>query len=368
MTQQQLTEYNLGQSLDDLSNLDPRGYGVCRILYDAARQTHGEPLTLHSAKELVRIVRQDDFIYILTGFVLRPFKKAETDGIIGSLLFARALIRAFGAKPVLVCQEENVQAAHAIAAAIGIHSYNSIDEIRDLPLSVAVVPFTKNKATAEAQANTLIAQAKPAAVVSIEAPGANSLGEYHNATGLNMTELEAKLDVLFVRLQACGVPSFAIGDLGNEIGMGKIASQLARYIPYAGQGRCRCATTQNITGVKSDCTGGIAAATAADHLLTATVSDWGCYGLIAAIAFLKENLEIMHDAETEREACVAACRNGMIDMYGDLIPAIDGFGLAINTSIVTLMREHVREALKLRTTCKTWFEKVIALGYYEGKA
>ena len=31
MTQQELTVLNLGQSLDDLANLDPRGYGVSSL-------------------------------------------------------------------------------------------------------------------------------------------------------------------------------------------------------------------------------------------------------------------------------------------------------------------------------------------------
>jgi hypothetical protein len=55
----------------------------------------------------------------------------------------------------------------------------------------------------------------------------------------------------------------------------------------------------------------------------------------------------------------------MIDMYGDLIPAIDGCGLSINTSIVNLMRECVQSSIKLEETCATWFEKVIELGFYE---
>ena len=38
MTQKELTVLNLGQSLDDLANLDPRGYGVCKILHSAARK------------------------------------------------------------------------------------------------------------------------------------------------------------------------------------------------------------------------------------------------------------------------------------------------------------------------------------------
>ena len=41
MTQKELTIRNLGQSLDDLMNLDPRGYGVCKILYEASRRYTG---------------------------------------------------------------------------------------------------------------------------------------------------------------------------------------------------------------------------------------------------------------------------------------------------------------------------------------
>ena len=354
MTQQELTEYNLGQSLDDLANLDPRGYGICRILYDAAHKQAGEPLTMQCAKALVRTVKHGSFVYIITGFVLLPLKKAETDGMISAVLLARALVTACGAKPVLVCQEENLAAARAVAAVCGLHTYDTIDEIREMPIAMAVIPFTKESALAQRQADDLMAQAMPSAVVSVEAPGANALGEYHNAVGLNMTELEAKMDVLFAALQKQGVLNIAIGDLGNEIGMGAIAAQLEQYIPYAAPGGCECA-----------CKGGIAAATAADHLITATVSDWGCYGLIAALAFLYENIEVMHDAALEREACIAAVQNGLTDMRGWAIPSIDGFGLEINMPVVTLMRECVREALSLRETCKSWFEKTIELGYFE---
>ena len=40
MTQKELTDLNIGENLDTLANLDPRGYGVCRILYadDNARR------------------------------------------------------------------------------------------------------------------------------------------------------------------------------------------------------------------------------------------------------------------------------------------------------------------------------------------
>jgi len=145
-----------------------------------------------------------------------------------------------------------------------------------------------------------------------------------------------------------------VGDLGNEMGMGTLADTLEKYVPYAGKGRCSCG-----------CEGGLAVRTCADNIITATVSDWGCYAMIAALAFLCEDVDIMHTPELEEEALVAACRSGMIDMYGWKIPAIDGFGLEMNRSIVSLMRESVKSALSLRKTCSTWFEKVTELGYFE---
>jgi len=353
MTQQELTILNLGQSLDDLANLDPRGYGVCKILYKASREYAGGPTCMNAAQKLVNTIKEGDFVYVMTGFVLRPFKHAETDGIISSMLLCRALVKAFGAKPILICPEENYEAVKNMAACVGLHLFEDLDELKEIPVSMGVIVYTKDADRAAAQADEIIAKATPSAVISIECPGANEIGVYHNATGLDVTELEAKQDALFEKLQAMGILNIAIGDLGNEIGMGAIRETLEKYIPYAAKGACRC-----------DCKSGIAVKTAADNLITATVSDWGCYAMIASMAFLKEDIDIMHTAELEKETIITACRSGMIDMYGWLIPAIDGFGLEVNLPIVSLMREMVKSALSLRETCKTWFEKVEELHYF----
>ncbi|OVE68285.1 hypothetical protein CCS79_10245 [Clostridium diolis] len=354
MNQQELTIFNLGENLDNLMNLDPRGYGVCRILYSAARKYTNEPLTTNAAKKLVNTLKDGDLVYIMTGFVLLPFKKAEMDGIVSSMILARALVKAFNVKPVIICPEDNMEAVKNLAQVIGVHLYDSIEELKEYPISIAAVPFTKDEKQAAKQADEIIAKGLPSAVISIECPGANSIGVYHNAVGLNVSELEAKQDILFTKLQGKGVLNIAIGDLGNEIGMGTISEHLEEYIPYAAKGKCNCG-----------CNGGIAVATKADNLITATVSDWGCYGLIAAIAYLKKDLEILHTKELQEEAMVVASRSGMIDMYGWLVPAIDGFGLSMNLSIVNLMRECVSYAIKLEETCATWFDKVIELGFYE---
>lgn len=354
MNQEELTILNIGENLDNLMNLDPRGYGVCRILYSAAREYTKEPLTMNSAKKLVSTLKEGDLVYIMTGFVLLPFKKAEMDGIVSTMLLARALVKGFNVKPVIVCPKDNIKAVENLAYVVGLHFHDNIEELKEYPLSIAGITFTKDAMKARTQADELIAKGLPGAVISIECPGANSVGVYHNAIGKDVTELEAKQDILFTKLKEKGVLNISIGDLGNELGMGTIREHLEKYVPYAAKGGCSCG-----------CNGGILASVKADNIITATVSDWGCYGLIAALAYLKKDLNIMHTKEMEKEAMVTASRSGMIDMYGDLIPAIDGCGLSINTSIVNLMRECVQSSIKLEETCATWFEKVIELGFYE---
>lgn len=354
MTQQELTERNVGQNLDDLMNLDPRGYGVCRILYHAAREYTGEPLTTHAAKELIKTIKSGDVVFIITGFVLLPFKKAEMDGIISSVLMARSLVMAFDAKPVIICPTENVEAVRNLAFVVGLHLYEEADDLFQYPISMGIETFTKDKEKAAHRSNALIKAYHPKAVISIEAPGANEKGEYHNATGQNVTDLEAKTDVLFNKLRDSGVLNIAIGDLGNEIGMGTIGTHIQQYVPYTGINQCTCG-----------CGGGTLACSKADHIITATVSDWGGYGLMAALAYLKKDKRIFHTAEMEKDAMITAARSGVIDMYGWLIPAIDGIGSTMNLSIVELMRKCATTPLKLASTCAAWFEKVDELGFYE---
>ncbi|MFP3154245.1 DUF4392 domain-containing protein [Lachnospiraceae bacterium ZAX-1] len=356
MTQKELTKLNIGQNLDDLMNIDPRGYGICRILYAAAREYTGKPLTMNAAEQFVNTVKEGDLVYILTGFVLPAHKEAETDGIISSMFLARALVKAFGAKPVIICQEENMRGVQSLSFVMGLHLYETWEELKKYPISMGVFPFTKEESQAEQMTDELLSHGIPSAVISIEHPGANEKGIYHNAVGLDCTLLEAKTDVLFERLQSLGVLNIAIGDLGNELGMGTIEKQLKTYVPYAGPGMCQCG-----------CGGGIAVRTKADHLITATVSDWGCYGLIAAMAYLMGDRNIFQNEELEVEAMKTAARSGMNDMYGWLIPSIDGMGLRINVAIVNLMRDCIKYPVELEQTCATWFEKVDELGYYDRK-
>ena len=167
--------------------------------------------------------------------------------------------------------------------------YEDLDTVQQLPLSMGVAAFTKDKAAAPAQAAALAAR-KLAAMISVEASGANALGVYHNAVGLDLTALQSKSEALWNLLRALGVPNIAIGNLDNEIGKGTIADHIVKYVPFTGKGKCQCG-----------CGGGILSASTADNIITATCSDWGCYGLMAALAYLKQDMEILHREEMESE-------------------------------------------------------------------
>lgn len=332
MNRDELEKRNVGENLDTLMNLDPRGYGVCRILYAGSRKATGEPLTMHAAQTLVDAVKPGDLVYILTGFVLLPHKVPEMDGMVSSMLLARALVLAFD----------------------GLHIYEDIATVRELPMSMGVVSFTKDASHAAAAADALLAQGMPAAVVSIEAPGANDAGVYHNAGGMDVSVLEAKTDALWAKLRELGVPSVAIGDLGNEIGMGKIADHIRSFVPFTAHGECSCG-----------CKGGILAQSTADSIITATCSDWGCYGLMAALAYLLRNIDILHTEEMEAEVMRAASRSGLIDMTGSLLPGIDGFNLKMNVSILSLMRQCTDYALRYSHRSDRWFGPVLEKHFFE---
>lgn len=354
MNRDELEKRNVGENLDALMNLDPRGYGVCRILYAGSRKATGEPLTMHAAQTLVDAVKPGDLVYILTGFVLLPHKVPEMDGMVSSMLLARALVLAFGAKPIIVCPEDSVQAVKNCAAVVGLHIYEDIADVLELPMSMGVQRFTKDVSRAGDEADALLAQGMPAAVISIEAPGANDVGVYHNAGGLDVSALEAKSVVLWEKLRALGVPSVAIGDLGNEIGMGKIADHIRSFVPFTAHGECSCG-----------CKGGILAASTADSIITATCSDWGCYGLMAALAYLKKDMEILHHEEMESEVMRVAARNGFIDMTGSLLPGIDGFSTRMNVGIVSLMRQCTAYAVRYSHKSDHWFGPVLAKHFFD---
>lgn len=352
MNKKELTLLNIGDDLDSLMNLDPRGYGVCRILYDGARRFTGEPLCVNGAKGLVNNVKKGEKVFILTGFVLLPWNEAETDGIISSAIFARFLINAFGAKPVMIVPEQCTKAIISMSRVLDFEVTTDIDNIPDG--AVCIVEYTKSKDEEENQADEILSHGLPCAIISNEAPGRNKNGYYHNAVGVNTTDYEAKYDVLFKKCQKLGIYNLSIGDLGNEIGMAAIEEHIRKYIPYAEEGGCKAGTG---FGILSD--------TAADNIITATCSDWGCNALMAATAFLLGDTSLFHSIEDQASAMDAAAGAGMLDMYGKARPYIDGIGKNINLPLIAMMKSIIEYPSTVEDKTAEWFSRTIDKGFFE---
>jgi hypothetical protein len=102
--------------------------------------------------------------------------------------------------------------------------------------------------------------------ISIERCGRSADGAPRNMRGLDIGSYTAPLDELFT---AGPWMTIAIGDGGNEIGMGSLPRELiARHVEHGES---------------------IACVTPARHLIVAGVSNWGAYALLAALAVLRED-------------------------------------------------------------------------------
>lgn len=352
MTSAELSLFQAGENLDALMNLDPRGYGVCRALYPMARKLAGEPVSIHGAKFLLEHLKPGELCFVLTGFILLPHGCPETDGAVSSVFLCRMLAE-MGFCPVLICPEDCRGPMKAMAAAAGLHLYDGEDALQKakaMPASAGFVSFPKEREAACEKIRQLLEEGLPAAAVAVELPGGNQKGICHNAVGLDLTALEAKTDLLLAELKKLGVPTLAVGDLGNEAGLSPLQPELFAHIPYTAPGECRCG-----------CGGGIAAFAGADCVLTATVSDWGCAALMAAMALLKEEPELLPDAALYSRILNAGCRAGLVDMNGWHIPAVDGFGEELLLPVISLMAETCRNILKLRRSgaCDHWFEGML---------
>jgi hypothetical protein len=175
----------------------------------------------------------------------------------------------------------------------------------------------------------------------------NGRGEYHLATGKPCTDLAAKVDHLFLALQAHGVPTVAVGDNGNELGLGRLADAVRRAIPHGD--RCVC-----------PCGGGTAAAVGADAVLTAAVSDWGGYGLAAAVAFLADKPGALAPSSVLGHLLWTAIDSGIIDGSVYAVPAVDGVGLEYNLRLIDTLHDILDYARRSPEKYATRFEAVLA--------
>jgi D-glutamate cyclase len=312
---QELLDRCVGENLDQLALVDLRGDGVARALYAAGRADAAVPVSLAAARVLAAARGP---ALLLTGFLVPPWGVPETDGLIGAAVLAAALDRA-GAAPVFVAEAE---VAGALAAAVRGAGLAVADRESELP-HVATV-LTYSGAAAE-----LAARLAPAVCVAIERPGRNARGRYHFALGRAVEGVIAPIDDLYEEVRRAGVPTVAVGDFGNELGMGAVADAARRDTPAGAECGCGCG-------------GGTVCEIGADVTFACAVSDWGAYAVAACLSHVLGDPVALLDAGRYRRVCEAAVAAGAIDGTSALaIPSIDGVDDAYNGRLLETMRAAV---------------------------
>ncbi len=329
----------LGDRLDRLVNIDIGGRGIER-LYEAARAHAGGALAMAAAAKLAA-VPEGGVVLLTTGSVSRAWVSAEigeNDGPAGIAAVCRALALARRAIPVVVAEAALLPGIGGILRAAGL-SLVTLEQARRtaMPggrLAVAVLrDFPLEEAAAQAATGPLLDELAPALAFSAERVGRNAKGIYHNMRGVDFGMGRARIDHLFDAALARGIPSVAVGDGGNEIGMGLVAEAVAAHVPFGA--RCACG-----------CGGGLGAVSRTDVLMTAAVSNWGCTAIVAALAALLRDPALLHTPELEERLLLRGTELGLINsVQGIVDPNVDGIPLSTHKAVVELCRQLVLSEL-----------------------
>lgn len=328
----------IGDNIDRLVTVEMRNQGIVRgnivQLYSAARKRLGEPLTMLAAKRLRQAMQPGGTVIIATGAGAWPWlPNGETDGPPGAASLARAITLGLGGRPVIVSEERKLPAIVSSCRGIGL----LVDDTRTVRARngvATVMPFTIEDASARVEAEKLLDDWDPQAVIAVEKLGPNAKGEFHTLQGMNCSGDAAKVHHLFDVAAQRGILTVGIGDGGNEIGCGLIYEDTRRIMP-AGR-TCQC-----------PCGDGMATIVSTDSLVISTTSNWGAYGISACLAFLLGDPSLLQDAATERRLIEQCALSGAVDGMSALpIPSVDGTSLEVQQAVVCMLGMIVSNGLR----------------------
>ncbi len=205
-------------------------------------RTHQEEKLCETAAKMI-LSWEKGTVLVATGFYVAGY--AETDGPAGTMVMARALL-ALGYHPVVLTD----------SFCKGFFEPEGID-VEYLPMQAS-----------DEECLAVAEKYRPVGMISIERCGKNIQDDYANMRGISIAENTAPVDRLFeltgpdAAEGVCRIPSIGVGDGGNEIGMGNLSDIITKELALV---PCRVKT---------------------DLLVTASVSNWGAYGIAAALQLL----------------------------------------------------------------------------------
>ena len=302
------------QQLQDIIGTDAGNRGMKALIV---------PGDLEEASRIFGQQPKSNTIILLSGFpcCVHDTPPTETDGPPGTVALARAAL-ALGMRVVVVTDDCNREVfAAALERATGTSSTTSSSPVQ-------LVSFGPNAVAADFEKLASSCDL----LVACERAGPGPDGRCYTMRGTDMTGLVAPLHLLVEQCRAAQVPFLAVGDGGNEMGMGRVRDRIVKNIPKGGQIGC---------------------VVAADRLIAASVSNWGGYALAAGAALMRAGDDEAAIVEwvdkclpTEQDEidllnrCVACgCRDGV---SGKVEATVDG--MPLETSLQCL-RDIRRAAL-----------------------
>jgi hypothetical protein len=334
----------IGEYVDRLVNVEmleenyPRRDRT-RLLYEAAREKQGAPLTYLAAQGLIDNVGQGDYVILMSGTGPSPWlETGGNDGPTGVASLARAISFGLGANPVYVGLEKPLGPviAAGVAAGISVMDREAIEVYKRRNTALAI-PFPMGEREGKEKAASILDEIKPKAVIAVENHGPNPVGMRHNAAGMGIANDALPHDYYIVEeARRRGIFTIGIGDGGDEIGYGLINKEANEIYQQAFGVSCQCG-----------CDGGQACATETDVLISTAVSAWGAYGVSACLAYMLRNPYVLQDPDTERRMGEAMSQAGAVAaFFAATVPWIDGTSPAVQQAIVTMLHEIVANALR----------------------
>ncbi len=234
-------------------------------------------------------------VAIVTGFYILSAGKHETDGPPGAIAIGDAL-QALGRKVSYIADS---------------HTTPMLEDWLGDRAGVVEFPITDIEASRQAAAE-IVERLQLGLLISIERCGRTRGDAYLNMRSLDITPFTARVDYLFEH----GVPSVGIGDGGNEIGMGN----LVEFIPA-------------VETLPKD-----PAISRVDRLILASVSNWGGYGLVAALSRLVGR-DLLPTVEQDRQLIRHMVDDGAVDgTSGENKYYVDNFTLDQNGQVLERLR------------------------------
>jgi len=255
---------------------------------DILQKLYPKEHTKEAAEHFLKLEKGTVFLY--TGFWVGG--ACETDGPLGTYFLARAL-NALGYKAIIITDDF-------------CNGFFREIECIYMPLS----------GYSEQENIDLIEKYEPIAHISIERCGLNANGKYENARSVNIAEFTAPVDDLFI-LGDKTKPTYAIGDGGNEVGMGNFKKEIVEYLSL------------------------VPCVVCCDFPIIASVSNWGAYGFIAYLQ-KEHNVELLPSFEEVDEYLGFIVSLGSVDgIKKEQVKSVDGKEWSLEKEIIESLKEAI---------------------------